>query len=357
MAFTLLHTADLHLGKSFSELPPERAGQRRADLLATLQRICRFARERAVDLLVIAGDLFDRPEPAQPLLAAVRQSLAGTVPVLLIPGNHDPLDDGSPYLTARWPANVTVATAPGWQCIAGFGPEIWTFGYARGAAHLNPWREFPGCASDALLVLHAACLAPGLAADAGYYPFTPRDIPTCGYLALGHHHRCAHIAHASPTWYAGSPEPLDAETTQASALLISLDGVATTVEPLDVATRRHRLVALDVTGLDSDDIWERALAQAAADDLLTLNLSGLLDATESLDLPALRAELSARCFAVVVNDADLHLPPTRDTHNGVLGTLHGIGSARLQALPPDDPQRAHIERAIRYAALALEGRL
>jgi len=357
MAFTLLHTADLHLGKSFSELPPERAGQRRADLLATLARVCRKARELRVDLLCIAGDLFDHPTPPTPLLASVRRTLAeASVPVALIPGNHDPLDAGSPYLDTRWPTNVLVASTPGWQRLQVANAEVWAFGYTRGEAHCSPWTAFPGCSDDALLLLHAACLGPGLAEDAGYYPFTPAAIPTCGYLALGHHHRAVQVSRSPVGWYAGAPEPLEAEITAPAVLRVALDG-ATTVEPLQLATRRHRLVTLEVNGLTAAEIWDRTLAAAAVDDLLTLKLSGVLPATESLDLPALQAELSAHCFGIELVTRELHLAADLPLSGGILGTLHEIARRRADKLPAGDPGRARLDTALRYAALALEGKL
>lgn len=358
MAFTLLHTADLHLGKSFSELPPERAGQRRADLLATLARVCRKARELRVNLLCISGDLFDHPLPSTPLLASVRRALAdANVPVLLLPGNHDPLVAGSPYLDHRWPGNVQLAAAPGWQRVPLAGLEVWSFGYACGEAHRNPWADFPGCGADALIALHAACLSADLVKDAGYYPFTPADIPACAYLALGHHHRSGQVNRVPLAWYAGAPEPLEAEVTPPAVLRVTLNGAATEVEPLHLATRRHRLATLEVSGLTAEAIWERALAEAAVDDLLTLKLTGVLDASTSLDLPSLRTELSAHCFGIELITDQLHLPADTSTANGVLGAVHEITRCRLEALPADDPQRARLAYALRYAALALEGKL
>lgn len=356
MPFTILHTADLHLGKSFSHWQPERAGQRRADLLATLTRVCRTARERRVDLLLIAGDLFDRPSTSPAGLAAVRRALTeAAVPVLIIPGNHDPLEAGSPYLSGGWPGHVAVINTPGWQRVPLDGPECWAFGYARGAAHRNLWADFPGCGAHAVLAAHAACLAPGLAADANYFPFSPHEIPACAYLALGHHHRPAQLT--SHAWYAGSPEPLEAEVTPAAALLVTVDGPAATVEPVDVATRRHRLATLDVSGRTAADVWDAALAVASVDDLLTLRLTGMLDAAESLDLLAMRTELSARCFAVDIETDTLRLPLDLTAGEGVLGALLAVGRDKLANLPAGSPERATAEQALRYAVLALEGKL
>lgn len=355
MAFRILHTADVHVGRSFSGMAPERAGQRRADLLATLGRICREARARQVNLLLIAGDLFDRPTPPPATLAAVTRALAdAAVPVLLLPGNHDPLDEESPYLKHRWPAHVHVASQPGWQCIALDGPETWAFGYTRGTAHLSPWASFPGCGADALLALHAACLAPGLAADAGYYPFSPAAIPPCAYLALGHHHARAQVSHVPPAWYSGAPEPLEAETVPAAALLVTLEGSSAIVEPLPVATRRHRLATLDVTGLSAAEIWERALAAVDPDDLLTLELTGLPDFGVEVDLAELHAGLNAHCFAAEVC-GQLALPTDWASAEGVLGALRDVVAARRAPASPAD--QARLERAAHLAARALGGTL
>ncbi|MHB9023556.1 MAG: metallophosphoesterase family protein [Armatimonadota bacterium] len=354
MSFSLLHTADLHLGKSFSSLPPERAEQRRADLLATLQRICRRARDGRVGLLVIAGDLFDRAAPAAPLCASARQALAeAEVPVLLIPGNHDPLEEGSPYLANQWPENVRVANKPGWQRVEIDGPETWAFGYTKGEAHRNPWQDFPGCSAEALLVLHAACLGAVLASEAGYFPFSPPDIPPCAYLALGHHHRPAQVGRSPLGWYAGAPEPLEAEVVAPAVLSVTLNKGGAEVEALDLTTRHHRLVSLDVTGLSAEEIWDRSLASVNTDDLLTLQVRGLLEPDVPLDLSRLRDELNPRCFAAQVDAEELLLPSDLSSASGVKGALLEIARARLA----DAPDRPRLERALRYAMLALEGKL
>jgi DNA repair exonuclease SbcCD nuclease subunit len=358
MSFTLLHTADLHLGKSFRELPPEIAGARRADLVEALQRLCALVQVREADALVIAGDLFDRAVPPPGLLAQVKLHLAAAkVPVVLIPGNHDPLEAGSPYLDPHWPANVIVAREAGWQRLDWAGPETWAFGYTTVDAHHGAWTAFPGCAPDALLLLHAACLAPGMANDAeGYYRFAPKEIPPCAYLALGHYHRPASVAATPPACYPGSPEALEAQEVDAEALLVTLDGASATAEPVSVAIRRHRLVTLDVTGLALDAILQRAQAGVQREDLITLTLTGILEPDVPLNTDELAASLGA--YHVKVDDRGLLLPLGEEAEaGGVMGVLREIAAAELAALPADDPQRTRYARAARLARLALEGRL
>ena len=84
----IVHTADVHLG---DDLQPELA--RRA-FLAVLDRVV----AEAADLLIIAGDLFDSSRAARANLDFALHALGRLpVPVVLLPGNHDPYDEGSVY--------------------------------------------------------------------------------------------------------------------------------------------------------------------------------------------------------------------------------------------------------------------
>lgn len=84
----ILHTADWHLGKKldrFSRLEEQKL---------VLDEICAIADNEAVDLILIAGDLFDNfnpPAEAQDLFyrTVYRLSKNGTRPVVAIAGNHD----------------------------------------------------------------------------------------------------------------------------------------------------------------------------------------------------------------------------------------------------------------------------
>lgn len=82
-----LHLADLHLGKTlhrYNLLP---------DQIQTLQFLHGLARERAVDAVLIAGDIYQRSTPAPEAMAAFSTFLAGLakdgIPCYVISGNHD----------------------------------------------------------------------------------------------------------------------------------------------------------------------------------------------------------------------------------------------------------------------------
>jgi len=84
----ILHTSDLHLGRQFNGISLE------DDHAAVLDQIARTVLDREVDVLIIAGDIFDR---ASPPASAVRQfngfleriANETEAAVVMIAGNHD----------------------------------------------------------------------------------------------------------------------------------------------------------------------------------------------------------------------------------------------------------------------------
>lgn len=84
----ILHTADWHLGKRLQEYP------RLEEQKLVLEEICQVADREDVDLVLLAGDIFDTFNPshdAVELLYKTLRSLSkqGSRPIVAISGNHD----------------------------------------------------------------------------------------------------------------------------------------------------------------------------------------------------------------------------------------------------------------------------
>lgn len=86
----LLHTADWHLGAALQ------GWSREAEHRAVLAQLVATARERAVDAVIVAGDIFDSLNPsaeAQRLFYETLRDLRAACPratIALLAGNHDP---------------------------------------------------------------------------------------------------------------------------------------------------------------------------------------------------------------------------------------------------------------------------
>ncbi|MDX2286094.1 MAG: exonuclease subunit SbcD [Bacteroidia bacterium] len=87
----LLHTADWHLGKRLEQV--SRLDEQRA----ALDELCGIADREAVDAVLVAGDLFDQPNPPVEAVELCyrtlrRLSANGRRAVIVIAGNHDSPD-------------------------------------------------------------------------------------------------------------------------------------------------------------------------------------------------------------------------------------------------------------------------
>src|SRR6476659_6057404 len=82
----ILHTADWHVGRRLGR------HDRAAETAAALEEVARITTEHEVDLVLVAGDVFDRPIPPVDALALGLQGLLRLTegrPVVAVAGNHD----------------------------------------------------------------------------------------------------------------------------------------------------------------------------------------------------------------------------------------------------------------------------
>ncbi len=84
----ILHTSDWHVGKKLGRY------DRMAEYAAVLDEVVAIAEAEAVDLVLVSGDLFDRPSPPTEALRLVIDTLirladGGNRPVVGVAGNHD----------------------------------------------------------------------------------------------------------------------------------------------------------------------------------------------------------------------------------------------------------------------------
>lgn len=114
----ILLGADFHLGARFPRLG-EAAEARRDDMVRAFESFIDHALDPAqrINLVLLAGDLFDHHVPPTRLFDTARQSLESLVAagrqVALIPGLHDGAGyPDSIYRSDRWPAGVTILRSP-----------------------------------------------------------------------------------------------------------------------------------------------------------------------------------------------------------------------------------------------------
>ena len=110
---TLIHTSDVHIGTGHKTDHDDEWPERP---IADLSRMAQIGRDNDADAMVIVGDFFDNNRVREPLIEATCEALARAgMPVVILPGNHDPFTPDSPYASEAWPVNVYLFDKPTWQ--------------------------------------------------------------------------------------------------------------------------------------------------------------------------------------------------------------------------------------------------
>ena len=103
----IIHCSDLHLDADLrTKYDAASAAERRAELLDTFRRLCRYAREEAVSAVLICGDLFDTASPSSSAVRTVEDLIIANNDLLFfyLRGNHD--ERPALFRTRRGPENL-----------------------------------------------------------------------------------------------------------------------------------------------------------------------------------------------------------------------------------------------------------
>jgi len=199
----IIHTADFHLESStFTTAKTNQV------IMKAVRELVNIGLTESVDLLLIAGDLFDSSTLDSRTLGSLQEALAEfKSPVFISPGNHDYFSMDSPYYHSVWPQNVHIFKGDLEQVIlddlnvAVYGAGF-TGSYVRESSLLN----FPELDPTKinLGVIHGDLVSQ--TSESPYNPITKELIAASGldYLALGHIHKRSSIAKSGKTSYAYS---------------------------------------------------------------------------------------------------------------------------------------------------------
>lgn len=228
VALTLLHTADWHLGRRFPRFDDEQELRLTRARLEVVGRILDLAESREVDAVVCAGDLFDQEAPEEQwwrgALNEFRRRSGWRRPVVLLPGNHDPLTGRSIYhaghpFRAGLPDFVHVVDEMGWQLPIGERAVVVASPCVSSAGQTNLVESLPGRETGDERIRIG--LIHGQTFDIeGYQTNFPiargsaasRDLD---YLAVGDTHAFREVEPdaVAPTVYPGAPEATNFKET------------------------------------------------------------------------------------------------------------------------------------------------
>lgn len=360
---TFLHAADFHLDSAFGALTARQAAGRRRESRELGFRLANYVNQNNVDLVLLAGDLFDSGsafrETGEQLAEALGQM---TARVFIAPGNHDWAGPGSPWLTVRWPENVhvfredrlTAVELPEWNLAVHGG----AFTAPERAESFLAGFSAPEDGRVHIGLLHGEIDPP----EARYGPIRREEIAASGlhYLALGHIHRRTEPLRLGKTLCAwpGCIEGRGFDELGEKGFYRGTIGEngRIVLEFVPFAQRRYEILEVDVTGRSPHSAVEAALPEDTARHLYRIVLTGRTG-EGGADVRGLQEALADRFYALEIRDCtrmaeDIWARAEEDSLRGLF--LRELGERRQRA--ESEAERETVDQAARFGLAALDHR-
>jgi len=308
MKVKLLQFGDLHMDAPFTSLSGVEGGpsRRRQELKQALARLMDLAEREKPDMVLVCGDLYEHGYTGKSSIYYICDQFRRIpeIPVLIIPGNHDPKLPGSYYSDHSWPSNVHILGNGDIFEAVGTGAKV--YGGMDGGpvdpAFIN-------------ILMHHGTLDMQFSPDA-FGPISGKHAEALGfdYCALGHFHSRIMGAGAGGIFYnAGSPEPLGFdEEGEHGAILAVIEkepgGKAViNADFISICTRRFINLTVDVTGCCTNEQAEAFIAGEMENagrkcDLFRIRLQGRIPAGVVIDTAQVVQDLADRAFLLRIID-------------------------------------------------------
>ncbi|MGQ9545806.1 MAG: metallophosphoesterase family protein [Dehalococcoidia bacterium] len=365
----ILHTADIHLGAKFSALGDKGASQRE-QLRATLKNVVAMAINEKVNIVLIAGDLFDSNQQPQKNIDLVIEQFnllaSNSIPVCLIPGTHDSLDSSSIYRKVDFEGKCpNLKIFPGqnvsWKEYPELGLTVYGKANFSNRSYTSPLQGLKRSTSSKFHVAmaHGSFYIPEKTAEDDHV-FTLEEVEASGmhYLALGHWHRVYRCMGKPEAWYCGPPEWIPGQKEAGAVLLVSLlDSGEVKVEPRKIGLRDYEEVELDMGEIQDLAMLRAKICERANKNLIRqAALKGLRDAELIINPGELETDLGENFFHLTIVDKSHPrvAAVTQDEERLIRSRFVRLMKAQIEGSQGEDREIA--ESALQYGIALLDGK-
>lgn len=355
-----LHTADWQIGRQYGQFDTDDAAMLAEARIEVVARIAAMATERAVDAVLVAGDVFDTQAVSDRTIRRLFAAMQGfSGPWVMIAGNHDAALADSVWSRARHLGCIAEQIHVPLQTEVVDFPAL---GLAVLAAPLTQRHTYDDVtqafdmletAPDRIRVGLAHGSVSGRLPDTidSTNPIAPDRAARAklDYLALGDWHGCLEID--ARTWYAGTPEQDRFRGNEPGYVLdVRIDGVGATPVVERVQVGRYRWSIWTETMLVPADAQALAhrLEGVQAEDVLRLEVLGHVSLEVWEQLQAAADVASARARALLLDLSGLRLEPDAQDLAALAAGGGYVGEvvAQLQALQNDPAQATVASEAL-----------
>jgi hypothetical protein len=318
----LLHTADWQIGKQFGQFEPDEAALLAEARFRSVESLAALASAQRVDLVLVAGDVFDAQGVSDRTLLRLFNSMAGYAgPWVMIPGNHDAALSESVWTrAARLNAiapNVHVCLTAEPLLLDGPGVAILPAPLTQRITHADLTEWFAG--ADTPPGMHRIGLAhgsvQGILADGidSSNPIAAGRAVQAGldYLALGDWHGCRQVD--ARTWYSGTHETDRFRANDSGRVLqvrIAAPLAMPDVQPVSIGQYQWLGESAQLQVASDIDALLARLAAFGPADVVQFALSGRCDLAGLQRIRDAVAQAQARARSLRVDMGGLRIEPT-----------------------------------------------
>jgi exonuclease SbcD len=365
----ILHTADIHLGVKFAGLGNKGASQRE-QVRATFKNVIATAINERVNIVLIAGDLFDANQQPQRNIDLVIEQFnllkQNNIPICLIPGTHDSLDSSSIYRKVDFEGKCPNLKIFADETISYKEyPDLDLTVYGKpnlsNRSYVSPLKGLKHSTSTKfhIAMAHGSFYIPEKIAEDDHV-FKLEEVKASGmdYLALGHWHRVYTCLKEPPAWYPGPPEWIPDQREKGAVLLVSLlDSGEVKVEPRKIGLRDYDELEIEVSDIQDLAKLKARISEGANQNLVRkATLKGLRDAELIVNPEELEDELGEKFFHLSVMDKSHPKlgEVTEDEERLIRNRFIKLMKAQIEGLQGEEKEIA--ENALQYGMALLDGK-
>lgn len=256
----VLHCADLHFDTPFKELSKEVSDTSKNELLEVFKKIIDLAIEENIEVLLIAGDVFDNLTVNKNTLFFISDQIKRikNIKVFISPGNHDPYNEKSFYSMINWPENVYIFKGDmEFKEVKELNLIIWGAGFRNNYENETLLKSINVENNKInIMLLHGEIISANSKNE--YNPIYINDIykSNIDYIALGHRHKFSGILKEGMTTYAYSGCPQGRgfdEEGEKGVIIGEVYKGGTNLSFLPVCKRKYITKEIDITGTNNYD--------------------------------------------------------------------------------------------------------
>lgn len=263
----ILHCADLHFDTPFKELNRELSDFSKRELLEVFKSIIDLTIEEKVEVLLIAGDVFDNLTVNKNTLSFICRELdrINNVHVFISPGNHDPYNEKSFYNMIKWKENVHIFKANmEFKEIEELNLVVWGAGFTKQYEResLLTLNKVDSNKIN-IMVLHGEISNNNSGNEYNPIYLSQIERSNMDYIALGHRHKYSGILKSGKSYYSysGCPQGRGFDEEGSKGVIIgNVYSDAVELQFIETCKRRYVVKEIDITGADTyDDIVNKIL--------------------------------------------------------------------------------------------------